>query len=60
MEEKVAYNILISAFFLLGVLLGFVIGVDTGVERGEEYAAKTSCAQYNPTTGKFEWLEVIE
>ena len=29
-----------------------------GYKKLEDEAAKTSCAQYNPETGKFEWTEV--
>lgn len=46
--------------FLLGSLLGIVLGglvLGTLVEYAiHQTASTTSCAQYNPVTGDFEWI----
>ena len=47
--------------FLLGAfawsLLNLTVLWPLKQESDYERAAQTSCAQYNPTTGDFEWLE---
>ena len=48
--------------WLMGFLLSLclVIGIVGGglfVVRIHDQAAQTSCAQYNPTTGDFEWIK---
>tara|TARA_B110000238_G_scaffold201150_1_gene255276 strand:- start:6275 stop:6448 length:174 start_codon:yes stop_codon:yes gene_type:complete len=47
----------ISAFvFLAGIVVG-----STAVQNSWRLdAAQTSCAQFNPQYGQFEWLEAVE
>lgn len=57
------FNIFIPilALSLPCVVLGFFIGVmvykNNGDETMKQQAIENSCAQYNPTTGQFEWLK---
>ena len=48
-----------SDFILIfiSVFLGILAGTFLTVENYEARAAETSCAQYHPVTGEFEWLE---
>lgn len=45
--------------FLLVVFV-LVIGFKMGIDFMEDKAAHTSCAQFNPETSEFEWLEKTE
>ena len=43
--------------FVLGIVFGaFVMGMIV-ITYQHEQAAKTSCAQFNPVTSAFEWLD---
>ncbi len=46
--------------FVFVVLFGFVLGLyvaSSSLEQEKETAIAAGCAQYNPKTGKFEWLK---
>jgi len=40
----------------LFVFLGLVLGIDIAITMQHNIAAKTECAQFNPKTGDFEWI----
>ena len=42
---------------LLGAMLGFPLGILITKSHMQDLAAMTPCAQYNPETSDFEWLE---
>ena len=42
---------------LMLIVLGFVSGIIVTSGYWEQKAAETSCAQFNPQTGVFEWLK---
>ena len=56
MRDNVDRNIIIAVFVLAAFCFGIFMG-SSHVEGGHRLtAASTECAQFNPQTGKFEWL----
>ena len=41
---------------LCGMIIGFLLGVNVLTDVYELKAVKNGCAQYNPKTAKFEWI----
>jgi len=42
---------------ICGILFGLCIGINTDITRMEQQAIEHHAAQYNATTGEFEWLK---
>ncbi len=40
-----------------GIILAFTIGLTISSILVEKEAVKTQCAEYNSTTGKFQWIQ---
>ncbi len=54
--DNIDRNIIITVLILTALCIGLTLGA-THVEGGHRLtAASTECAQFNPQTGKFEWL----
>jgi len=47
-------EIILILMVIILLLVGAIVGVDV---YHKDIAAKTSCAQHNPVTGDFEWIE---
>lgn len=45
---------------LIGVIVGSMLGAGSVQNQWRLDSAATSCAQFNPHNGHFEWLEVAE
>ena len=50
-------NITVLVVLLVGVLIGSGIAAISVQSNWRLDAAKTECAQFNPTHGQFEWLK---
>lgn len=46
--------------FLLGCMVAGVVVFSSTNSYHHTKAAQTSCAQYNPVNGNFEWLEEVK
>jgi hypothetical protein len=51
----------VGAFFIVGLIFGLLIGMSLEyhlqASRYQRQAIQHKAGQYNPTTGKFEWLD---
>jgi hypothetical protein len=66
-EEMINFDwlgpfVLPFVFFMLicggiGWFIGAVVFADSGVEIIQKQAIENNCAQYNPTSGNFEWVK---
>ena len=50
-------SVTVLVVFLVGVLIGSGIAATSVQNSWRLDAAKTECAQFNPTHGQFEWLK---
>jgi len=41
----------------VALIVIMIIGVSFGIELSNREAVKTVCAEYNGTTGKFQWIK---
>ncbi len=57
MISKSTKTIIIGISFLLSFILGTMLSANSVQHGWRLDAAKTECAQFNPTHGQFEWLE---
>ena len=56
-ETKTILIVIIGAIILL---IGSMLGASAVQSSWRLDAAQTSCAQFNPLNGQFEWLEEVE
>lgn len=47
------------AVLLCGMILGILVGIKVISDVWESDAVKNGCAQFNPKTAKFEWINKI-
>lgn len=55
MSDTLIMILLITSIAVTFLAVAF--GYELGIDYMEAKTAKTSCAQYNPESGYFEWLE---
>jgi len=58
-DEKIIVAIVLVLVFSFGITIGSDIGEKAGINKVQTIAAQTTCAQYNPISGNFEWIEKI-
>ena len=56
-KGKLMTDTLTTAVIPIGVTIAMLIGVYLGSELSNKEAVKTVCAEYNVTTGDFQWIE---
>lgn len=55
--DKLDFKVAIICTFLIGIILGLLVADVLGKSNYQPQAIENNCAQYNSTTGEFEWIK---
>lgn len=53
---KIVFIVVIISLCSMWFYIGHLQGKNRGTQYAQEQAIEHNCAQYNPTTGDFEWI----